>query len=151
MLTGCQDPYLLGGGTPSEAFSPIHTGGGDSGPSVCRGPSIFLIFTTLQAISHSGGPKSLGPAERICIRRTVGFWEGSREHRWQPCNWPSGPTCTIFGSLRNPQFSSWRHGEPKMRVEGSQRMTLDFGRSGFLLFRCAKIRTFWGRNAFRSI
>ena len=115
-----QDPYLLGGGTPSKASSLIYTGPGDSGPSVCTDPSTLLLFATLQAISHSRQPKSLGPAEGICIRRTLGFWRRSREHRWQPCNRPPGPTCTIFGSLRNPQFSSWRPGEPKIRSLGSR-------------------------------
>ena len=72
---------LLGGGTPSEASSLIHTEGGVWAPSVCRDPSTLLLFATLQAISRARHPKSLGPAEGICIRRTLGFWEGSREHR----------------------------------------------------------------------
>ena len=101
-----------------QVLNLIYTGGGKSGPSVCTDPSTLLLFATLQAISRAPRPKSLGPAERICIRRTLGFWEGSREHRQGRGIWAFGPTWTVFGFLRNPQSSSWRPGGLKIPFLG---------------------------------
>ena len=114
-------------------------------------PSTLLLFATLQAISRESGPKSLGPAEGICIRRTLGFGRGSRGHRWQSCNWPpdiGGNRATGHpGPLGRFSGSSGTHRLPLGGPEGPKSdfwvpggVNLDLRRNRFLQFRCAKIR-----------
>ena len=132
-----QDPYLLGGGTPSKASSLIHTGVGGAclgTPQLC----CYLLHFRPSPVRGASNPSAL-PIESasgdICGQGNIG---GHRANRLPD---PLGRFSGFSGAYRPPPGAPEG---PKSKFWAPGALNLDLRRSRFVQFRCAKIRILWG-------